>query len=104
MLTAADIQNWFQINPENVDALPAIADAVNTYVGSLPNIDKETDGTWKGTTKLGALLIAGKLYARKSQPSGVNNFGETGPTYIPRWDQQVDMLLHLGDYRKPVIV
>jgi hypothetical protein len=50
----------------------------------------------------GAVLYAARLYARKGSPSGLASFGEFGPAALPRLDADIERLLGVGRYGKPV--
>lgn len=49
----------------------------------------------------GALLLAARLYARRSSPQGLASFGEFGPGAIMRLDPDVERLLGVGRYGSP---
>lgn len=51
----------------------------------------------------GAMLLASRLLARRSSPSGVASFGEFGPAAVLRSDPDVDRLLGVGRYAKPAV-
>lgn len=53
---------------------------------------------------LGAVLLTNRLLARRGSPQGVAEFsGEFGPAAILRTDPDVEKLLGLGRYGRPVI-
>lgn len=101
MLTEQDVINWMGLT-QDVEALASIVPAVNRLVEDLANIDREEDGTWSGTTRLGATLLAARLYKRKDTASGMTG-GVDGALYVARFDSDIDRLLHLGAFRKPII-
>lgn len=49
----------------------------------------------------GALLLAARLYARRSSPQGLASFGEFGPGAIMRLDPDIERLLGVGRYGSP---
>lgn len=51
----------------------------------------------------GAKLLVARLYSRIGSPAGVASFGELGAASVRSFDPDVDRLLQLGPYRKPVI-
>lgn len=53
--------------------------------------------------KLGALMLAARLYARRSTPQGIATFGDFGPGAIMRLDPDVERLLGVGRYAKPQV-
>lgn len=52
--------------------------------------------------KHGALLLTARLYARKGSPQGVATFGELGASTILRSDPDVQLLLGVGRFGRPV--
>ena len=78
-------------------------DAVNAWVRSLPVAsDSLTYGTpppaWPSYVKLGATMLATRLWRRKDSPSGVEAFTDAGAVYVSRNDPDVAQLLRLGNY------
>ncbi len=51
--------------------------------------------------KLGAIMLAARLYRRRNSPAGVESFGELGPVYVSRNDPDLAMVLGLGNYARP---
>lgn len=52
---------------------------------------------------LGAAMLAARLYARKGSPTGLASFGEFGPAAVLRLDPDVERLLGVGRYARPVV-
>lgn len=52
---------------------------------------------------LGAVLMTNRLLARRGSPTGVAEFGEFGPASVLRTDPDVERLLGIGRYGRPVI-
>ncbi len=52
---------------------------------------------------LGAIRLAGRWYTRRSSPDGVVVMNEMGNSRVPSFDSDIDRLLRIGKYRKPVI-
>lgn len=50
----------------------------------------------------GALLLAARLYARRSSPAGLASYAEFGPAPVLRLDPDVERLLGLGRHGRPV--
>lgn len=51
---------------------------------------------------IGAALLVSRLNARKGSPQGLASFGEFGPAAVLRVDPDVERLLGIGRYGKPV--
>lgn len=50
----------------------------------------------------GAVLMVARLVARKGAPLGVASYGDFGPADIVRFDPDVERLLGVGRYAKPI--
>ena len=69
------------------------------------------DLVWLGATSadvpadvwLGAVLLTNRYLARRGSPQGVAELGEFGPAAIVRTDPDVERLLGLGRFGRPVI-
>lgn len=103
MITAAEVIDYSGLNLEQTDAhLLLIIPAVNEMVENLPSIDRDEFGAWKATTKLGAIMLAARLYNRKNSPAGVTAVGDT-TTYISRYDSDIARLLNIDSFQKPMV-
>lgn len=103
MITAQEVINWMGVSLPAEDAhLALVIPATNSYVNSLPSIDRNADGTWKATTKLGALMYASRLYQRKNSPGGIEAVGEV-TTYVSRYDADISRLLNIDSFKKPLV-
>lgn len=49
------------------------------------------------------VLLAARLYARKGSPGGLASFGDFGPGAVLRVDPDVERLLGVGRYSRPVV-
>ncbi|NUL43736.1 hypothetical protein F7P69_00775 [Cellulosimicrobium funkei] len=103
MITTADVIDWSGMEVEVTDFhMVEVVAATNTYVEGLPSIDREEDGSWSANTRLGALMLASRLYRRKDSPAGVMSLGDTS-TFVSRWDDDLARLLNLQAWRKPMV-
>lgn len=108
MITAQEVIDWMGVKnlPANdLTALTAVVSAVNFYVDNLPNIDREEivpGNEWKATTKLGAIMLAARIYRRKNSPGGIEAVGDM-TTYVSRYDADIARLLHIDSFRKPMV-
>lgn len=50
-----------------------------------------------------ALLVAARLHSRKGSPAGLASYGEFGPAAVLRLDPDVERLLQVGRYARPVV-
>lgn len=105
MIGIDDVASWSGITvigSQEQIVLPLIVEAVNTYVDSLPHIDRDETGQWAATTRLGAIMLAARLYRRKNSPGGIESVGDS-MSYIARYDSDISRLLNIDSFRKPVI-
>lgn len=65
-----------------------------TVTGDVVTFDAPPD------VKLGAQLLAARLYARKGSPAGLASFGEFGPAAVRAGDPDVDRLLSTGRHSR----
>ena len=52
---------------------------------------------------LGAIRLAGRWYNRLKSPDGLVDLGDAGSTRIPSIDADIEQMLGIGRYRKPMI-
>lgn len=103
MITAEQVIEWMGIDiPLSDSHLSLVCPAVNEYVESLPSIDRTPEGDWAGTTQLGAVMLAARLYRRKNSAGGIEAAGET-VTYVSRTDSDISRLLNIDAFRKPMV-
>lgn len=104
MITATDVIGWLELRTVTTDDfhLSLIVPAVNAYVDSLPSIDRKEDGTWAGTTQMGAVMLGSRLYRRKNSPHGIESVGDMS-TYVSRYDSDISRLLNIDTFRKPLV-
>ncbi|MGP9788245.1 hypothetical protein ACT3UD_18390 [Glutamicibacter sp. 287] len=108
MITATDVIGWLELRTVTTDDfhLSLIVPAVNAYVESLPSIDRTVleDGStkWAGTTQMGAVMLASRLYRRKNSPHGIESVGDMS-TYVSRYDSDISRLLNIDTFRKPLV-
>lgn len=107
MITAQEVTNWMghsaPTEPDDVQALELVISAVTKYVESLPNIEFDPSGFyWAATTKLGAIMLAARMYQRRNSPGGVTAIGDV-TTYVSRYDSDIARLLNLESFTKPMV-
>lgn len=108
MVTAQQVIDWLELRTVTTDDahLALIVPAVNAYVDALPSIDRVTDTEgntqWAGTTHLGAVMLASRLYRRKNSPHGIESVGDMS-TYVSRYDSDISRLLNIDTFRKPLV-
>ncbi|WP_431229326.1 hypothetical protein [Paenarthrobacter nicotinovorans] len=107
MITAQDVTRWMghkdPTEPDEIEALELVTAATIKYVASLPNIDLDPSGFyWAATTKLGAIMLAARIYQRRNSPGGVTAVGDVA-TYVPRYDNDIARLLNLDSFTKPMV-
>lgn len=61
------------------------------------------EGDVPPTVWMGAVLLTNHILSRHGSPQGLAEFGEFGPAAIVRSDPDVERLLGIGRYGRPVI-
>lgn len=93
MITPADLAAYMRIPAD--DHMTVVVEAVNAYV-SRWNADP-----WPDDVTLGATMLAARWHKRRNSPGGVEAFSDMGPTYVSRYDRDLDQLLNIGDWTAP---
>ena len=103
-ITTEQVRDWMGIDRITGDDphLARVVPAVNAYINRLPSIDRTSDGSWAATTRLGAIMLAGRWFRRKNSPDGISSIGEV-TTYISRWDSDIARLLNIDSFTAPVV-
>ena len=52
---------------------------------------------------LGTLRLAGRWHNRRRSPDGVIDMGELGTARIPSFDPDIERMLGVGRYRRPMV-
>jgi hypothetical protein len=92
---------------DDLELLEAIVAAVNTAVARLPYtrataLQPDPDlpaVVWAADVTHGALMQAARTYTRRNTPAGVQAMTDV-VVYAPRFDPDVDQLLHTGAYQR----
>ncbi|MFE3071774.1 hypothetical protein [Streptomyces sp. NPDC059247] len=56
---------------------------------------------WPDDIRAALLMQAQRLFARRSSPTGVAAYTDTGPAYVARWDPDIERLLEIGSWAPP---
>lgn len=105
MIGTQAVTDWLKtpnLSTEDLAALEMVVTAVNEYVESLPNVDRDPVGGWAGTTILGAVMLSARMYKRKNSPGGIEAIGDMS-TYVSRYDSDIARLLNIDSFRKPMV-
>lgn len=106
--TRDDTKTWLAItDDEDNTAIDQVVGAVNVLVRGLPVAQRSnTDpapADWPADVKLGATMLAARIFRRRSTPGGVEAAGAFGVAYVRRNDPDVAQLLQLGEYAAPAV-
>lgn len=104
MITQQEVTDWAGLKGIALEDpnFAVIIPAVNEYVDSLPSINREIDGSWAGTTRQGAIMLAARWYQRRNSQAGIESVGEM-TTYVSRTDSDISRLLNIDAFRKPMV-
>lgn len=103
-----DVKGWSGVNDDRNDTqITLVVNAVNAFVRRLPvaqrfNTDPAPED-WSGDIKLGATMLAARVFRRKNTPGGVEAAGAFGVAYVRRNDPDVAQMLELGEYASPAV-
>ena len=92
---ATDVVAWGNLKVAPSDAaLVRVCEATVAYVSALPVVANATAGEWTETVRLGAVMLAARLYRRRNSPNGLETIGAEGiATYVSRHDSDVARML-----------
>lgn len=98
------VARWLGVTDSatELEYVELVTAAVNSFVRQFHPVP--ADGTeYPDHVVQGATMLAARLVRRRNSPAGVEAFTEMGPTYVSRFDPDVDRLLGMGPYR-PLVV
>lgn len=82
--------------PEVEPVVAAVEALIVSYHGA-----PDDGAEWSANLKLGATMLAARIFRRRNSPAGVESLGELGPVYVSRNDPDLAQLLRLGRYAEP---
>lgn len=99
--TAERVGLYLRIDPGS-DGLADTIAAVSALLTR--SIDPEGEaGAWSDAQAHGATMLAARVYRRRNSPAGIESLGEMGPTYVSRYDPDLDMMLGFGRWQSPKV-
>lgn len=97
-ITADSVAAWMKSDIAADDSeLVRCVDTVNALVTSWHGEN------WPPGADTGAIMLAARLHRRRNSPGGVENFGDAGAAYIPRYDADLDRLLRINEWATPQV-
>lgn len=106
LVTVPQVKSWARITDANDDdTLALVVAAVVELVQGLPvaqasNTDPAPDD-WPDSVRMGATMLAARVFRRRNTPGGVEAAGDFGIAYVRRNDPDIAQFLELGDYGRP---
>ena len=100
------VKTWAGINDTDDDGiLDEIAAAVDVFIRGLRVADETArgKGEWPAPIRLGAKMLAARLYRRRNSPDGVAAFTGEGAVYVQRNDPDIAVMLRLGAHASPAV-
>lgn len=94
-ITAADVQSWIGrpvLNAQDTANLSLAVGAVVAYVNEVSDDTMAPDSS----RKLGAIMLAAKVYDRRNTTSGIAEFQGLGVQYVAQYDPDIKRHLGLG--------
>lgn len=80
------------------EADDVVTDVVEAVCALVPRWLNKPAGGWTADHRLGATLLAARLYRRKDSPGGMVQFGTEGAGYVSGNFPDVAILLGIGTY------
>ncbi|MCF2529371.1 hypothetical protein [Yinghuangia soli] len=80
--------------------LDRAVEAVNVSgPGTTPRVrELAPEADWPADVRTAFMMQAQRLFARRSSPTGVTGYTDAGPSYVARWDPDVERLLQIGSW------
>lgn len=97
-ITRAEVEQHLGLTPAAAGVDTAHLDLVTEAV--VEQVEAWTAEPRGASIRLGAIMLAARLYARRGSPLGVAAFGDLGATYVKTHDSDIESLLGLG---KPMV-
>lgn len=82
-------------------AVAAVNELVPRTVPRVKPVDGVPVDPWPADVENGALIMGARFFTRRRSPTGVATYDETGPTYIARWDPDLERMLGIGQHEPP---
>lgn len=102
LVTPQAVAKYLKLTNAALTELEDVTNAVIALIVSYKGIP--APGTqWGDDIKLGATMLAARIYRRRNSPAGVESLGELGPVYVSRNDPDLAQLLKLGRYATPQV-
>ena len=92
--------------PQDDAAMAAAVAAANDAVYAWrPDLEDplDTETTWPPRADQAATMQAARLYGRRGSVQGVAAFQDTGVSFMPQLDPDLQTMLELGAYQKSVV-
>lgn len=105
-LTGGEVLAWLKSKDTPADSteLAMVVAATVDYVDGLPVVRDSADpSTWSAGVKLGAAMLAARLYRRRNSPAGIEAMTDAGTSYVARHDPDVSRLLKLDASAAPAV-
>lgn len=111
VIARADLVGWLKLSDQvgvaDGPVLDTVTGAVSEYVnGPVPARAAQLKAAgdpadpstvdWSESIRLGALMLAARLYRRRNSPTGIEGFADAGVSYVARQDPDVARLLGLA--------
>ncbi len=103
-VSMTQVKNWLRVGDAvDDDLLTEVTAATTAWVNGLPYVEGlGPTAPWPADVRLGATMLAARMYRRRNTPSGVESTTD-GVVYVPRRDSDVDAMLRLGAWAEPEV-
>lgn len=99
--TVTAVAGWLNTPEDAATERGHIAEAVAAVNAYVTSIHGSTD--LPADVVQGAVMLAARITRRRNSPAGVEAFTELGPSYVSRYDVDIDRLLSTGAHRRLIV-
>lgn len=87
---------------QDAQHLDAVVSAVNAMLPQIcPRLREKGVTDWPADVLEAATMLAHRLWTRRASPTGVTAFTDAGPSYVGRYDPDIERLLQVGAWLRP---
>lgn len=110
-LAPADVKEWLKLHEQDTDdddLIVRVSAQTEPYVERCrPEwlvVDEAGVGSYSpdAETYQGAVMYAARQFARRNSPQGIQMFGDA-PSFVARYDPDIDKALRTGSFMSPVL-
>lgn len=110
-LSPADVKEWLHLNAVDVDDDDLVVRVCAQTEKYVERCRPEFAAAESGATTYapdaevyqGAVMYAARKVRRRNSPAGVQAFGDSGVSFVSKYDADIDQALHTGTWSIPAV-